>query len=410
MRVPTDKHTMRTLATTVGLFLLLASPSQAKLRVVTHLKATPATSGVRLTWRDRSTGETRYEVRRAGLHVKLGRNRASYTDRKVKPGAKYRYSVRPCRGSHCAKALTRTVTVPAAKLPAAPQPTTPAAGDAFAGSPRIGGCPILPKGNPWNTDVSQAPVDTSHDYIGALAGMVLWPDFGGDGEYGIPYVSVPLTQPLVPVSFDYADESDPGPYPTPLDAPVEGGGDRHILTLRQGDCKLFELYAATRDGAGYHAGSGAVWDLTSNALRPEGWTSADAAGLPILPGLARRDEADAGAIDHALRVTVPVTQNAYIHPATHAASDDTDPNQPPMGLRLRLKASYDISGLRGQAKVIAQALKTYGMIVADNGGGSPKIFVGGANDPGWDDDDLDAIKQIPSSALEAVQTGPVIKG
>ena len=238
--------------------------------------------------------------------------------------------------------------------------------------------------------------------------MTLWPDFGGGGEYGIPYVSVPFSQPLVPVSFDDADESDPGPYPTPLDAPVEGGGDRHVLTLRQGDCKLFELYAAERQGSGWHACSGAAWDLQSNALRPEGWTSADAAGLPILPGLARRDEAESGVIHHALRITVPVTQKAYIHPATHWASDNTDTNQPPMGLRVRLKASYDISGLRGHARAVAQALKTYGALVADNAG-SEKVYVGGAVDPGWDDEALNGIKTIPASALEAVQTGPVVR-
>ncbi len=251
-------------------------------------------------------------------------------------------------------------------------------------------------------------MDTSHDYIGALGSMVLWPDFGGDGEYGIPYVSVPFEQPLVPISFEVADESDPGPYPVPPDAPVEGGGDRHVLTLRQGDCKLFELYAAAKQGAGWSAYSGAVWDLRSNALRPERWTSADAAGLPILPGLARREEADAGAINHALRITVPTTQKAYIHPATHWASPNTDPDQPPMGLRVRLKASYDISGLRGQAKVVAQALKTYGALVADNAG-SARVYVSGANDPGWNDDDLAAIKQIPASALEAVVTNPVVR-
>jgi hypothetical protein len=238
---------------------------------------------------------------------------------------------------------------------------------------------------------------------------VLWPDFGGGGQYGIPFVSVPFTQPLVPVRFDEVDESDPGPYPTPLDAPIEDG-DGHVIALRQGDCRLFELYAAEREGAGWHASSGAAWDLRTNALRPEGWTSADAAGLPILPGLARRDEADAGVIRHALRVTVPTTQKAYIHPATHWASSNTDPNQPPMGLRLRLKAGYDISGLRGQAKVVAQALKTYGAIVADNGGGSPKVFVGGAVDGGWNDDDLNGIKAIPASALEAVRTNPVVRG
>jgi hypothetical protein len=239
--------------------------------------------------------------------------------------------------------------------------------------------------------------------------MTLWPDFGGSGQYGIPWVSVPFSQPLVPVSFDVADESDPGPYPIPLDAPVEGGSDRHVIALRQGDCKLFEIYAAVRQGQGWHAYSGAIWDLRSNALRPETWTSADAAGLPILPGLARREEADNGVIRHALRITVPTTQRAYIHPATHWASSNTDPDQPPMGLRLRLKASYDISGLQGQARAVAQALKTYGALVADNAG-SPRVYVGGEVDTDWNDDDLNGLKTIPASALEAVQTGPVVRG
>jgi hypothetical protein len=287
--------------------------------------------------------------------------------------------------------------------PPAPPPPVPTT------SPAIGDCPMFPPDNPWNTDISTAPVDTSHDYIGSLGSMVLWPDFGGDGAYGIPYVTVPFSQPLVPISFDVADESDPGPYPTPLDAPVEGGSDRHVLTLRQGDCKLFELYAAERQGSGWHAYSGAVWDLHSNALRPERWTSADAAGLPILPGLARRDEADSGVIRHALRITVPTTQKAYIHPATHWASSNTDADQPPMGLRVRLKASYDISGLRGQARVVAQALKTYGALVADNSG-SPRVYISGAVDRGWNDEDLNGIKRIPASALEAVVTNPVVRG
>ena len=284
------------------------------------------------------------------------------------------------------------------------------AGPGFlSGVPAIGGCPIFPADNPWNTDISNAPVDTSHDYIGSLGSMTLWPDFGGNGQYGIPWVSVPFSQPLVPISFDVADESDPGPYPVPLDAPVEGGSDRHVLVLRQGDCKLFEMFAAARQGQGWHAYSGAVWDLRSNALRPETWTSADAAGLPMLPGLARREEADSGVIRHALRVTVPTTQRAYIHPATHWASSNTNPDQPPMGLRLRLKASYDISGLRGHARAVAQALKTYGALVADNAG-SPRVYVGGEVDTGWNDDDLNGLKTIPASALEAVQTGPVVHG
>ena len=241
----------------------------------------------------------------------------------------------------------------------------------------IGNCQVFPSDNAWNQDISRAPVDTSHDYIGSLGSMTLWPDFGGNGQYGIPYVSVPSSQALVPVSFDVPEESDPGPYPIPPNAPVEGGGDRHVIALRQGDCKLFELYAAERQGAGWHAYSGAVWNLRSNARRPEGWTSADAAGLPILPGLARRDEADRGAINHALRITVPTTQRAYIHPATHWASSNTDPDQPPMGLRVRLKASYDISRLRGQARAVAQALKTYGALVADNAG-SARVYISGS--------------------------------
>jgi len=407
---------MRALVAAMALAVLFAIPAEARLRPVAKLSAKANAGGVRLTWRDRSRGETRYEVRRAGRRVRLKANRRRFVDRRVKPATRYRYKVRPCRRKRCAKARTvRVTTLPRGGSPGAgagegaPSGGAPGGGDRFAGSPTIGDCPIFPNDSPWNTDVSHAPVDTSHDYIAALGSMTLWPDFGGDGAYGIPYVSVPFTQPLVPVSFDVAEQSDPGPYPTPLDAPVEGGSDRHVLTLRQGDCKLFELYAAERQGSGWHAYSGAAFDLRSNALRPEGWTSADAAGLPMLPGLARREEADAGVIRHALRVTVPVTQKAYIHPATHWASDNTDPDQPPMGLRLRLKASYDITGLHGQARVVAQALKTYGALVADNGGGSPRVYLGGAVDRGWDDEALNAIKTIPATALEAVETGPVVR-
>jgi hypothetical protein len=397
---------MRAVVAALALALLIAVPADAKLRPVGKLRAKATATTVKLTWRDRSRGETRYVVKRTGRKVKLKRNRRRFTDRRVKPGRRYRYSVRACRRKRCAK--VRRVTVRTRPAPTAAPMPAPGGGGGTYGGATIGSCPIFPSDNPWNTDVSKAPADTSHDYIGSLGSMTLWPDFGGDGAYGIPYVSVPFSQPLVPVSFDEPGESDPGPYPIPPDAPVEGGGDRHVLTLRQGDCKLFELYAAEREGSGWHAYSGAVWDLTSNRLRPEGWTSADAAGLPILPGLARRDEADAGAIHHALRITVPVTQKAYIHPATHWASSNTDPDEPPMGLRVRLKAGYDISGLRGQAHAIAQALKTYGALVADNAG-SPRVYVGGVVDRGWNDDDLNGIKSIPASALEAVQTGPVVR-
>ena len=396
---------MRAVVAALALALLVAAPADAKLRPVGKLKAKATATTVKLTWRDRSRGETRYVVKRTGRKAKLKRNRHRFTDRRVKPGRKYRYSVRACRKKRCAKVRRVTVRTASPGGDAAP---APGGGGTPGSSPTLGSCAIFPADNPWNTDVSKAPVDTAHDYIGSLGSMTLWPDFGGDGAYGIPYVSVPFSQPLVPVSFDEADESDPGPYPIPPNAPVEDGGDAHVLTLRQGDCKLFELYAAAREGSGWHAYSGAVWDLKSNQLRPEGWTSADAAGLPILPGLARRDEADAGAIHHALRITVPVTQKAYIHPATHWASSNTDTDQPPMGLRVRLKAGYDISGLRGQAHAIAQALKTYGAIVADNAG-SPRVYVGGVVDKGWDDEALNGIKSIPASALEAVQTGPVVR-
>jgi hypothetical protein len=388
----------------LGVALPAPAPSEARLRSANHLKATVKSASVRLTWKDRARGETRYEVRRKGRKVQLKAGRTSWTDRRVASATTYRYVVRPCRRMHCAKGRSVRVTTPGQETPGG----APGSGS-FAGSPTVGACSIFPNDNPWNVDVSQAPLDTSHDYVGSLGSMTLWPDFGGNGQYGIPWVSVPFTQPLVPISFDVPEESDTGPYPTPLDAPVEGGSDRHVLTLREGDCRLFELYAATRQGAGWHAYSGAVWDLRSNALRPETWTSADAAGLPILPGLARLDEVKSGVIRHALRITVPTTQRAYIHPATHWASSNTDPNQPPMGLRVRLKASYDISGLKGQARVVAQALKTYGALVADNAG-SPRVYVGGEINAGWNDDELNGLKSIPASALEAVQTGPVVHG
>jgi hypothetical protein len=176
--------------------------------------------------------------------------------------------------------------------------------------------------------------------------------------------------------------------------------------VRQGECKLYELYHAAPSGPGWQAGSGAVWDLSSNALRPEGWTSADAAGLPILPGLARYDEVTAGEIRHALRFTVGTTQRGYIHPATHQAGATDDASYPPMGLRLRLKASYNISGFTGESRVILEALKKYGMIVADNG---TSWYISGATDARWNDDDLDQLKGVPGSAFEVVQTGQVVR-
>jgi len=272
---------------------------------------------------------------------------------------------------------------------------------AAAAPPTIGGCPVFPASNAWNRDVSHARVDPrSRRFVAAIGrGVRLHPDFGG--RYGIPLTVVGPGQPLVPVTFtDYADESDPGPYPIPLDARVEGGGDRHVLVVQQGACRLYELFGAQQAGAGWQAASGARFDLRTGALRPKGWTSADAAGLPIAPGLARADEADAGAIRHALRVTVPRSGRAFRAPARHFASSSSDPGLPPMGLRLRLKRSYSLRGFHGQSKVILTALKRYGLIVADNG--SP-WFVSGTADAGWDDADLEQMKRVPGSAFEAVR-------
>ncbi len=283
---------------------------------------------------------------------------------------------------------------------------TPAAG------PRVGGCPVFPATNAWNQDVSRLPVDLrSASYIAAIdqgSNHFLHADFGGHGAYGIPYAVVPRRQRRVPIHFDaYGDESDPGPYPVPLDAPVEQGSDRHLIVVQRGACRLYELFDARRRGGGWVAGSGAVWSLRSNRLRHRGWTSADAAGLPILPGLARYDEVRAGRIDHALRFTVERTQRGYVLPATHFASSSNDPSLPPMGLRLRLKASYDIARFHGEARVILIALKRYGMIVADNG---TSWYITGASDPRWRDRDLDQLKTVPGTAFEVVQTGPIQRG
>jgi hypothetical protein len=279
--------------------------------------------------------------------------------------------------------------------------------------PREAGCPVLPAGNPLNQDISRAPIDPrSASYIASIGVAAhLHPDFGTNRSYGIPYAIVASGQQQVPITFTaYGEESDRGPYPIPPWAPVEGAGqegDRHVLVLQRGSCRLFELYSASRRGPGWAAGSGAVFDLRSNKLRPEGWTSADAAGLPIFPLLVRYPEVRAGRIDHALRVTVPRTQRGFIHPATHFASSSTDPGLPPMGLRLRLKRSYSLAGFHGQSLIILRALKRYGLIVADNG--SP-WYITGAPGPGWHDEDLEQIKRVPGSAFEVLRSGPIRHG
>ncbi len=269
----------------------------------------------------------------------------------------------------------------------------------------LAGCPIYPAGNSWNQAIDRLPIRAGV----RIPGGSLHPDFGEFAGYGIPYVVVPAGQALVPITYtDYGDESDPGPFPIPLDAPVEGGGqsgDRHVIVLQQGTCQLFELFVGQRSGNGWSAASGARFDLTSDALRPLGWTSADAAGLAILPGLVKFEEVAAGRINHAIRVTFGNTRRGYILPATHFASAIDDPGLPAMGQRFRMRADFDLSGLTGQARVIAEALKVYGFIVADNGS---NWFFQGAPSPGWDDDDLNQLKRIPGSAFEAVDTGAIL--
>lgn len=282
----------------------------------------------------------------------------------------------------------------------------------------LNGTRPFPPDNAWNTRVDAAPVDPASDALIASIGLGghLHPDFGADwngAPFGIPYVVVGATTPGVGVTFDYADESDPGPYPIPVGAPIEGGagssGDRHVIVINRDSWMLYELFAAYPQNDGtWDAGSGAVFDLSSNALRPSGWTSADAAGLPIFPGLARYDEvAGQGAILHALRFTVSRTRRAYVDPARHWASSDPDPALPPMGMRVRLKAGYDISGFPPQAKVILEALKTYGMFVADNGS---NWYISGAPDPRWDDTQLNTLKSVPGSAFEVVKMANVQVG
>jgi hypothetical protein len=284
------------------------------------------------------------------------------------------------------------------------------------GSGSFGGRQFFPADNAWNADISAMPVDSNSATLiaGCGAGSPLHPDFGTvyDGApNGIPYVIVHGTQPAVPVSFGYASESDPGPYPIPPYAPIEGGpsgtGDRHVLVVDIDHWMLYEMWNAVpvSGGASWSAGSGAIFNLASDSLRPAGWTSADAAGLPILPGLVRYDEVVLhGAINHALRFTCPTTRHGYVAPARHYASSDTSSSLPPMGMRVRLKAGVDISTFPAHVQVILRALQTYGMFVADNGSA---FFVSGAPDPRWNDTELHTMTQLQGSDFEVVQMGTV---
>jgi len=290
-------------------------------------------------------------------------------------------------------------------------------GTGGSSSGSLNGCTVFPGDNAWNTDVSAFDVHPNSDaFIDSIGRNTnLHPDFGTEwngAPIGIPYVVVPGSQPEVPINFTaYGAESDPGPYPVPPDAPIEGGpqsdGDRHVLVVDGDDCVLYELYRAfpVNGGESWDADSGAIWDLKINDTRPLGWTSADAAGLPILPGLARYDEVvEHGVITHALRFTVSESQAGFIPPATHYASSNTSPDVPPMGLRVRMKASFDCSGMSAEVQVLCTGLKTYGMIVADNGA---DWFVSGAPDSRWDDEALGDLKTVTGDAFEVVYTGDV---
>jgi len=301
-------------------------------------------------------------------------------------------------------------TLAAAKLPA----TRPASRPADLGvNASLNGNRLLPPGDLWNKDISQEPVDPNSERLIASIGRdkPLHPDFGR--KYGIPYVVVDGDKtPRVKVQFEYADESDPGPYPIPSNPPIEGGadstGDRHVIVLDRQAWKLYELYSAYPQDGGkwWKAGSGAIFDLRTGQARPASWTSADAAGLPILPGLVCYNEVAAGEITHAVRFTVQRTRRAYVAPALHFASRSNDVNLPPMGMRVRLKASYDIRSFPPHVQVVLKALKKYGMILADNGG---DWFISGSPHPQWDDDEvLGTLKKVKGRDLEVVKMSELV--
>jgi hypothetical protein len=300
-------------------------------------------------------------------------------------------------------------------------PAAPPAPPVPGASASLGGCQIFPNDNAWNRDVSADPVAANSAALLAVmsSGSALHLDLGTTEEYyGIPFTVVPADQPMVPIAFgtdgaDYGDESDPGPMPIPLDAPIEGGstadpnpgsGDRHVLVVRQGECVLYELYNTVRTASGFRVSSSARWDLTVNATRPAGWTSADAAGLPILPGLLRYEEVESGAIRHALRFTVPHVRRAYVAPASHCGQY-ADASLPPYGTRARLKADFSLAPYSGDALVLLTALKTYGLMLADQGSG---WYVTGTSDPRWEDA-LDQLRAHPvrGSDFELLASGPM---
>jgi hypothetical protein len=396
------------LATGLGLgSTAMAAPSAPGKFRVTRV----STHSISLGWTDRAKNESRYELLRDGTtKLEAGRNSEKLVDSNLAAGTRHSYRIRACNANGCsAYSAARAQATLLAPF-----------GDPY---PSLGSCRVFPRftgaatapsaanQTAWNQDISKAPVDPrSSQYLAKIHSLGdnqnIHPDFGSNPGYGIPYVVVPGAQPKVPIPFtEYADESDPGPYPIPPQAPVEAGSDRHVLVIDRGSCKLYEAGGARYVGGvrnAWRAYGGAVFNLNqAGPLRKDFWTSADAAGLPIFPGLVRYDEVASGHIDHALRATFEETRRAFIHPATHFASDDCSLNLPPMGLRLRLRSSYDLSGFSGQALVIARALKHYGIINADNGS---NWFITGATDSRWNDNNLNQLKSIPGSAFQVVKS------
>ena len=295
------------------------------------------------------------------------------------------------------------------------QPSTACSAVSLGQGASLNGYLPFPADNAWNQDISAAAVDPNSDaiinFIGPSIGM--HPDFGaglyGGSTIGIPYMVVGSSQNTVSINFTaYGDESDPGPMPIPANAPIEGApnpGDQHVLVIDNGNCFLYELYgAAVNTDGSWNADSAAVWDLTADEKRPWTWTSADAAGLPIFPGLVRYDEVASGKIQHAIRFTLPQSRAAMVPPASHWAANSSDPIAPPMGMKLRLKGSYDISGFSTNLQVILTAMKKYGLIMADNGSA---MYISGAPDDRWDNNDLHNLGQVPASAFEVVKMNPI---
>jgi hypothetical protein len=300
-----------------------------------------------------------------------------------------------------------TPELPPTAMPTTGQGTPPTTDSAAGPGPMLGACPIFPADNFWNVRVDDLPVNPSSDAwidtIGRDEGLHM--DFGSGtwdgGPIGIPYnVVAGNSTPKFTFDFYYPDESDAGPYPIPSNPNIEWGSDHHILVVDSDTCHLYEIYDAGYENGNWSGGSGAIWDLNSNALRPMDWTSADAAGLPILPGLARYDEIAAGEIKHALRFTAEDT-NGYIWPARHLTSDEDAPDVPPLGARFRLKASFDVSGYPPEMQILLQAMKTYGIVLADNGS---NWFITGAPDERWDNDLLHLLDDITGEDFEAVDT------